>query len=99
MRVIETKMNQAITKCVDWKNSNTEVVYSAARNASYVNLYGHHIATVGDSWIELYSCGYRTKTVKSRLNAILAEHGNGDRIFQKDFEWVCEHKGRRDSFH
>jgi hypothetical protein len=88
MRVIERQMNQAILNCENWKNANTEVVYSPERDASYVMLHGNHIATIGDTFIELYTCGYKTQTTKSRLNAILSEHGNGARIFQQNFQWV-----------
>ncbi len=88
MRIIEKQMNTAILNCEDWKNDNTEVLYSPERDASYVYLHGNHIATIGDTFLELYTCGYKTVTTKSRLNAILKEHGNGARIFQKNFEWV-----------
>ena len=80
-------MNKAICDCKDWKNGNTEVTYSPERDASYVMLHGHHIATIGDTFLELYTCGYQTNTTKSRLNAILKVHGNGARIFQRNFEW------------
>lgn len=93
MRKIETAMNRAITAGVDWKQDNTEVIYSPERDASYVHLHGNHIATIGEDYIELYSCGYRTNTTKSRLNAILREHGNNDGIFQKNYEWFVETNG------
>lgn len=92
MRVIERQMNQAINDCVDWKNANTEVVYSPERDASYVMLYGNHIATIGETWVELYNCGYKTATTKSRLNAILSEHGAGEYVYQKDFDWFVSTK-------
>ena len=88
MRIIEKQMNTAILNRKDWKNDNTEVIYSPERDASYVMLHGNHIATIGDTYLELYSCGYKTVTTKSRLNAILKEHGNGARVFQQNFEWV-----------
>ena len=81
-------MNKAILHSQNWKNSNTEVTYSPERDASYVMLHGNHIATIGDTFIELYTCGYKTNTTKARLNAILQEHGNGARIFQQNFQWV-----------
>ena len=87
MRKIESQMNHAILNCTDWKSDNTEVTYSPERDASYVMLHGHHIATILETSIELYTCGYKTQTTKSRLNAILKEHGNDARIFQRDFEW------------
>lgn len=93
MRIIEEQMNTAINKCIDWKNSNTSVTYSPERDASYVYLHGNHIATIGDTFLELYTCGYHTATTKSRLNAILKEHGNGARIFQRNFEWLVKDSG------
>ena len=92
MRLIETQMNRAINDCIDWKNANTKVTFSPERNASYVYLHDNHIATVGETWVELYNCGYKTTTTKSRLNAILSEHGNEERVYQKDFEWLVSTK-------
>ena len=80
-------MNDAITKCIDWKNDNTQVVYSPEPDASYVMLHGNHIATIGDTWLQMFNCGYYTNTTKSRLNAILSAHGNGERVYQRAFEW------------
>lgn len=87
MRIIEKQMNTAILNRKDWKCDNTEVIYSPERDASYVMLHGNHIATINETSIELYTCGYKTVTTKSRLNAILLEHGNGARVYQKDYEW------------
>lgn len=92
MRKIEAAMNDAILKCEDWEKDNTKVIYSPERKVSYVHLYGHHIATIGETFVEVYSCGYKTATTKSRLNAILSEHGCGERIYQKDFEWFVSTK-------
>ena len=93
MRIIERQMNQAINDCKDWKNDNTKVTYSPERDANYVYLHGNHIATIGDTFLELYTCGYKTPTTKSRLNSILKVHGNGARIFQRDFEWFVIDNG------
>jgi hypothetical protein len=87
MRLIERQMNKAILNSQDWKSDNTEVIYSPERDASYVMLHGNHIATINETSLELYTCGYKTNTTKSRLNAILKEHGNDARIFQRNFEW------------
>ena len=87
-------MNTAILNSQDWKSDNTEVTYSPERDASYVYLHGNHIATIGDTFLELYTCGYKTNTTKSRLNAILQEHANGDYIFQKNYEWFINTNGR-----
>ena len=51
-------------------------------------LYGNKIAEVGDTFIRLFDGGHQSVTTKSRLNAILAEHGDdGDCVFQKNFDW------------
>lgn len=84
--------------CQDWKSDNTEVTYSPERDVNYVYLHNNHIATVGDTFIELYTCGYRTNTTKSRLNAILSEHGNGAYIFQKNYQWFIHNDGQKVPF-
>lgn len=87
MLKIERLMNEAINKCIDWKNDNTEVIYSPERDANYVFLHGNHIATIGDTWLQMFNCGWQTMTTKSRLNAILSEHGSGEYIYQKQGKW------------
>jgi hypothetical protein len=85
MRVIEKQMNDAISKEVDWKKDNTEVINIGG--VSFVYLYSNLIAMVGDTWLELFDGGYQTTTTKSRLNAILSEHGSGEYVYQKNFNW------------
>jgi hypothetical protein len=86
MRKIEQQMNAAITAGKDFKFDNTEVV--ACSNVSDVFLHGNLIARIGETWIELFDGGYQSKTTKSRLNAILSEHGvPGEHIFQKNYQW------------
>jgi hypothetical protein len=85
MRKIETQMNQAIQSEIDWKKDNTQVI--SIEGVSLVYLYNNLIAMVGDTWLELFDAGHQTKTTKSRLNAILFAHGNGERIYQKDYQW------------
>lgn len=85
MRKIETQMNQAIQNEIDWQKDNTKVVNE--EGVSLVYLYNNLIAMVGDTWLELFDAGYQTATTKSRLNAILSAHGNGERIYQKDYQW------------
>jgi len=91
MRKIESQMNSAISKSVDWKCDNTEV-----RNiggVSFVYLHGHKIAEVGDRFVRLYDGGYQSATTKSRLNAILHEHGiAGEGVFQKAHQWFLRSK-------
>ena len=88
-------MNTAITNSVDFKCANTQVV--SYTNSSDVFLHGNLIARIGETWIELFDGGWRTATTKSRLNAILAEHGNGDKVFQKKGEWFVTFSDYRDN--
>jgi len=86
MRKIESQMNAAISESKDWKNANTEV--TNIDGVSYVYLHGNLIAEVDDNGIKLYDGGWQSNTTKSRLNAILSEHGiSGEGVFQKNFEW------------
>ena len=90
MRVIESQMNQAISKEIDWKKDNTQVVN--IEGVSFVYLYNNLIAMVGDTWLELFDGGWKTNTTKSRLNAILKEHGNSESVYQKNYEWFVSTK-------
>jgi hypothetical protein len=85
MRVIERQMNKAISTETDWKSDNTEVIN--IEGVSFVYLYSNLIAMVGDTWLEIFDGGYQTTTTKSRLNAILQEHGSGEYVYQKNFNW------------
>jgi hypothetical protein len=92
MRKIETQMNKAITAGVDFKSANTEVI--SCTHVSDVFLHGNLIARIGETWIELFDGGWRTATTKSRLNAILAEHGcPGEYVFQKNYQWFINYNG------
>ena len=92
MRKIEQQMNHAIQNNLDWQSGNTAVVNSLGNAVtgpvSHVFLHGNKIAEVGDTFIRLFDGGWQTNTTKSRLNAILEAHGDdGDRVFQKNFDW------------
>ena len=92
MRKIERLMNKAITNQKDWKMDNTEVI--SFTNSSDIYLHGNLIARIGETWIELFDGGWRTATTKSRLNAILSEHGcPGEYVFQKNFQWFVNYEG------
>jgi uncharacterized protein YpmS len=84
-RKIEQQMNRAINQEIDWKKDNTEVIN--IDGVSFVYLYSNLIAMVADTWLELFDAGYQTTTTKSRLNAILQAHGNGEYVYQKNFNW------------
>jgi hypothetical protein len=86
MRKIERLMNQAITEGRNFSLANTRV--ETAEGVSTVFLHGNKIAEVGDNFIRLFDGGHQTVTTKSRLNAILREHGlPGEGVFQRKWEW------------
>ncbi len=86
MRKIETQMNNAISEGTDWKTANTRV--ETVEGVSFVYLHNNLIAEVDDDSMKLYDGGWQSNTTKSRLNAILSEHGvTGEGVFQKNFEW------------
>ena len=88
MRKIESLMNDAISNNKDWQSGNTSVHFNEEENLSVVRLHGNKIAEIGETFIRLFDGGWQSKTTKSRLNAILAEHGDdGDCVFQKNFDW------------
>ena len=88
MRKIEQQMNNAISNNANWQSGNTSVHFNEEENLSIVRLHGNKIAEVGDTFIRLFDGGWQSNTTKSRLNAILSEHGDlGDRVFAKNFDW------------
>jgi len=92
MRLIERQMNAAITAGKDWQKDNTKVV--TIDGVSEVFLHGNKIAEIGECFVTLFDGGWQSNTTKSRLNAILAEHGiPGERVFQKKFEWFVSQEG------
>lgn len=92
MRKIEREMNQAIANLRNWKSGNTEVV--THDDQCEVFLHNNLIAVLGDNFIQLFDGGFRSKTTKSRLSAILNAHGAEDSIFQKDFQWFVTTNGQ-----
>jgi hypothetical protein len=81
-------MNTAIQNNANWQSANTAVTFDEESSISSVFLHGNKIAEVGDTFIRLFDGGWQSVTTKSRLNAILSEHGeSGDCVFQKNFNW------------
>jgi hypothetical protein len=88
MRKIERQMNDAITNAKNWCSGNTQVCWDGAAQVAEVFLHGNLIAKIGSCWIQLFDGGWQSATTKSRLNAILLEHGcPGECVFQRNFEW------------
>ena len=100
MRKLERLMNMAITHKTDWSSSNTRVEYNNSTNCSSIYLHGHQIATVDHNLkaVKLSSCGYETRTTKSRLNAILQEVKSGCSVFQKNWNWFVSYNNQTASF-
>ena len=87
MRKIEREMNAAISENRNWKSGNTEVI-ADHDGVSRVYLHGNKIAEIGDDFVQIFDGGYQSVTTKSRLNAILKEHGiKGECVFQRNFNW------------
>ena len=96
MRVIETKMNNAIRRRCNFSNSNTTVKTGSFFDSkgnyceeSKVFLHGNHIATYDhvNKELTLFDGGWQTVTTKSRLNALCNEFATGFSVFQKNWEW------------
>jgi hypothetical protein len=96
-RQIERQMNDAILNSKDWSKDNTQVIN--IEGVSFVYLYSNLIAMVADTWLELFDAGYQTATTKSRLNSILQAHGNGERVYSKNFNWFVSTKDGEVPFH
>ena len=94
MRKIESQMNAAIAKGIDWRSGNTSVHFNTEEGVALVRLYGNKIAEVGEGFIRLFDGGFQSTTTKSRLNAILEANGlPGECVFQKNFKWFVGQAG------
>jgi len=99
MRVIERKMNAAILHRKNWQLDNTAVHYDAENEVSKVYLHGNKIAEVGEGFIHLDHCGWKTTTTKSRINSILRENGAGNEsVYQKNHTWFIAYDGKVEEF-
>ena len=80
-------MNAAIRDFRHWKSGNTEVI-ADHDGVSRVYLHGNKIAEIGDDFVQIFDGGWQSATTKSRLNAILSEHGiKGECVIQKNWNW------------
>ena len=100
MRKLERQMNFAVSNKGNWSGSNTQVNFNSNTNCSSIYLHGHQIATVDHNLkaVKLSSCGYQTRTTKSRLNAILEEVKYGCSVFQKNFNWFVSYNDQTRNF-
>ena len=92
MRKIEQQMISAVKNCKDWRNDNTEVLYSPSRQVSCVYLHNNLIATISKDEVEIYDGGWQSVTTKSRLNAIIKGlcDGYNQSVYQKNHQWFIQ---------
>ena len=91
-------MNKAMRHFLPFSSGNTTVVQH--RNEMDVFLHGNHIATLCKISMDLrlFDGGWQSNTTKSRLNALLDEFANVDRIFQKNWNWYLSDFGNVSTF-
>mgnify|MGYP005997562833 FL=1 len=92
MRKIERQMISAVKDRKNWRNDNTEVLYSPSRNVSCVYLHKNLIATISKDEVEIYDGGWQSVTTKSRLNALINGLCDGRMfgVFQRNFDWYIK---------
>ncbi|MEJ1593549.1 hypothetical protein SMA75_20355 [Escherichia coli] len=97
MRVIEKNMVAAIKSGREWKQDNTEVIYSAPNAQGWecpiVRLHGHviakgynDIATGIASW-QFTLAGWNTPTTRSRITSLM-------QAFSKEYQGVRTERGQ-----
>ena len=107
MRLIETRMNNAIRGRKNFSSGNTTVKTTSFFDndvyceESKVFLPGNHIATYNHVTKELalFDGGWQSVTTKSRLNALCYEFATGFGVFQKNWDWfVSDFKNVKKEF-
>lgn len=90
MRIIEQQMLEAISLRRNWRRSNTRVEIVANGTLAAVYLHENLIALVHlhASVLYLSSAGWRTRTTKSRLNALLDRYNRS--IYQCHGVWYWD---------
>lgn len=92
-------MNKAIAQRKSWKLDNTRVEYDSKKSISQVYLHNNKIAEIGENFVTVFHCGWKTNVTKSRLNAILRMNGKGNEgIYQKDFVWFISYDDKVEEF-
>ena len=93
MRKIEREMIQAIIDRRNFSKANTSVVLHTSSSGKSkdmrVYLHGNWIAEyTQDGQLNINHCGWKTRTTKSRLNALIQfVLGGTFRLGQRNFEW------------
>ena len=93
MRQIEQNLINPIRgKDKAWSKDNTTISYNENTETYDVFLHGNKIASIDydDREVRLSSCGWRTNTTKSRLNAILTALRADGYVRQTQRRWqIC----------
>ena len=91
MRKIEQQMNTAIQNNEIGQSGNTAVTLTKKIRCLPCSFTVTRSAEIGDTFIRLFDGDHQTNTTKSRLNAILSEHGEcGDKVFSKNWTWFVQ---------
>lgn len=87
MRKIEQQMLSAIKNRKSWKLSNTEV--EICGDTTVVKLFNNTIAKITPTTLLITDATWRSKTTKSRLNALLhwANLPSVQLLYQYKYEW------------
>ena len=93
MRQIEQNLINAIRERKKaWSQDNTTISYNENTETYDVFLHGNKIASIDydNREVRLSSCGWRTSTTKSRLNAILTALRADGYVRQTQRRWqIC----------
>lgn len=97
-RKINLYLVNALANNKEFKQSNTQVIKDFNGILS-VWLHGNNIATINPEKkvLNVTSCGWKTQTTKSRLNAIL-NYYIGATIKQQTFDWFVLNNNKKIAF-
>ena len=101
MRQIEQNLINAIRERKKaWSQDNTTISYNENTETYDVFLHGNKIASIDcdSTEVRLSSCGWRTSTTKSRLNAILTALRADGGIRQIRNRWQICTNGHNDHY-
>jgi len=67
---------------------------STESNLTFVRYHNTYVVRFSPNWIVLDSGGYRTYTTKKRMNQTSQVYDLGYKVYQKDYDWFVDHKGK-----
>jgi hypothetical protein len=69
-----------------------------ANGMTHVRYHQTSVVSFDSTKIKLDTGGWKTHTTKLRMNQASNQYGLGYRVYQKDFEWYADFKGREIPF-